>query len=885
VTPSEIAAEFLHAFILDGEGVTFQTFPDPDELKGNKSLTHVRNAHPETLNHTLGAFEKLNEKRAGIFWTVNQTDLTGRTKDKIIRVRAVFVDLDGAPLAPSVTVESSPGRFHAYWIVTDVPLEDFTPVQKALAARFDGDVTVCDLPRVMRLPGFAHHKGEPFVTRVLEMHPERVYTRSELLEAFPEIRDALEATKQPKRRDAEATHATGTPDVHRKYALTALENEVLSVLATQEGSRNDALNKAAFALGQLVGADALSESTARGSLEDAAQQIGLSESEARATIKSGLDAGKLEPRDLSEVGKKSGVQMVRADGEKAAPKEEPRESQADRLVKLAEDAMLWHTQDGEAFADLTVNHHRETHAVRSKAFRQWLAFAFYQDEGKAAGSQALQDALNTLEGKARFEGDEHEAFVRIAHANIGGEDRTYFDLGREDWKAVEITRDGWQLVQHPPVRFRRPRSLRPLPEPVPDGSINELKAVLNVAQNSWVLLVAWLVACFSRGPFPVLLFVAEAGSGKTTTAERVRALIDPAKGGLRAEPREVRDLMIAASNAWIPAFDNLSSVPVWLSDALCRLATGGGFATRELYSNDEETILDVTRPALLTGIEDLATRGDLLDRALIIRLEPIRPDKRQTRAELDASFELVHARALGALLTAASRALRDSKTITLASLPRMADFAVWVAAAAPELGFSAEEFIREYELNRADANSTALEASTLAGVLRGWLASPTAKFSGTVGELLHELNSSIADEDAKRSRGWPKTAKALSGALRRIAPNLRGVGLSVEFGRRTERGVLITLEQRPGNATGRSDVQRDRAGQHAKPEHSLNVDVQENPDVQDAALEPEHWNREAQERTANVQAENTVLDGVAEHLNILNVKNTPVLNAPQKVRI
>ena len=107
--------------------------------------------------------------------TVNATDGRGRRCANVVCVRAAFADLDGAPLAPvlegplvpSFTVESSPGRFHAYWLVSDLPLERFKAVQQAIAASFGGDPAVCDLPRVMRLPGFWHRKSEPFRTRIL----------------------------------------------------------------------------------------------------------------------------------------------------------------------------------------------------------------------------------------------------------------------------------------------------------------------------------------------------------------------------------------------------------------------------------------------------------------------------------------------------------------------------------------------------------------------------------------------------------------------------------------------------------------------------------------------------------------------------------------------
>src|SRR5262249_36585210 len=156
--------------------------------------------------------------------------------------------------------------------------------------------------------------------------------------------------------------------------------------------------------------------------------------------------------------------------------------------------------------------------------------------------------------------------------------------------------------------------------------------------DAWMLLVGYSCACVRpQGPYPVLVEVGEQGSAKTTLGTLVKQLIDPNKAALRSEPRDERDLMIAASNGWVVAFDNLSYLPHWLSDALCRLSTGGGFGTRQLYSDDEERLFDAKRPVLLTSIEDVVTRGDLLDRSLFLELESIEEEKRRTEEEMRAA--------------------------------------------------------------------------------------------------------------------------------------------------------------------------------------------------------------------------------------------------------
>ena len=171
------------------------------------------------------------------------------------------------------------------------------------------------------------------------------------------------------------------------------------------------------------------------------------------------------------------------------------------------------------------------------------------------------------------------------------------------------------MVENPPVRFRRSKAILPLPEPVIGGSVNALRQFVNVGDADWPLFLAALLAAYRPGrPYPILNLHGEQGSAKTTTARMFRGLIDPNTAPVRAEPREPRDLMIAANNGLVVALDNLSHIPAWLSAGLCRLSTGGGFSTRTLYENDEETVFDAMRPVVVNGIEEVATRSDPLTR-------------------------------------------------------------------------------------------------------------------------------------------------------------------------------------------------------------------------------------------------------------------------------
>jgi hypothetical protein len=221
-----------------------------------------------------------------------------------------------------------------------------------------------------------------------------------------------------------------------------------------------------------------------------------------------------------------------------------------------------------------------------------------------------------LEARALFDGPARLVFVRVGEAD----GVIYVDLANDRWEAVEVTPAGWRVVVNPPVKFQRTRGMLPLPLPIRGGAIGELRPFVNVATNNdLILLLSWQVAAFRpQGPYPVLILEGEQGSAKSTTQRVMRALIDPNTAPLRAEPRDTRDLMIAARNGWVVALDNMSRLNPALSDALCRLATGGGFGTRELYTDVDEILFDAMRPVMLNGINNPVVRGDLLERAVIL---------------------------------------------------------------------------------------------------------------------------------------------------------------------------------------------------------------------------------------------------------------------------
>ncbi len=496
---------------------------------------------------------------------------------------------------------------------------------------------------------------------------------------------------------------------------------------------------------------------------------------------------------------------------------DPSARPADVLVQLASDPQrveLFHTpgrHDAEPYASITIDNHRETWPVYSRGFRHWLVQKYHELMGDVPPSQAVKDALDAIAGRAMFVGRENDVHVRLAEH----EGAVWLDLGDDSWRAVRITETRWELIEgnSVAVRFVRKRGMKPLAAPVPGGAVDELRPFINVPdEDSWKLVVACLLAYLRpRGPYPVLIVNGEEGSAKSTLCKLLRKIIDPNKVPLRRPPREDRDLMIAASNSWVIGFDNMSDISESLSDSLSSLATGGGFGTRELYTNEEEKLFDAMRPVLLNGIGEVATKSDFLGRAVVIQLPVVTDAARRDEAELYSAFEKVRPRILGALLTAVSTALGRFDAVRPGSMPRMADFARWVCAAEPGLGWPEGSILAAYRRSRAEARLSAIEASPIGIPLLSFM-EDQERWQGTAKALLLALAPTTSGERAANQPGWPKSPRALRECLKCLAPNLRAEGIEVRFGKRGvghDRARLIDIEKvrvQPSGPTGPSDT-------------------------------------------------------------------------------
>jgi putative DNA primase/helicase len=467
-----------------------------------------------------------------------------------------------------------------------------------------------------------------------------------------------------------------------------------------------------------------------------------------------------------------------------------RPPQRDSLMALTTLCALWHSPRGDGYITFPVKGHRQNWPIRSQQFKRWLASRAYEQGGIVPGAQAIEDTLRVLEARATNEGPCRTPWLRVGREG----DVAYLDLCDDRWRVVRITRRGWDIVEKADVPFIRTAAMLPLPEPEAGREMAEARRFLNVADDdSFVLAGSWLVSALAeQNEYPVLVLGGEQGSGKSTAARLLRSLVDPNQAPIRSVPKDERDLVIAAINGHIIALDNLSKVDQSLSDGLCRISTGGGFATRQLHTDSDEIIFAGARPIILNGIPLLTDRADLADRSINIRLRSIPDSDRRPEADFWQDWTTARPRVLGALLDSFSRGLAGMSTITSDWFPRMAQFAKWSMACEPGFGWEPGTFRAAYQSNRAEAADATFEADPVANAIVAMLNAPVVqgRWEGSAAELLAAIGE-YATDAIKRSRRWPLSAQGIGNALDRAAPLLRGRG--VEFSRHKSGVRTITI--------------------------------------------------------------------------------------------
>ena len=464
------------------------------------------------------------------------------------------------------------------------------------------------------------------------------------------------------------------------------------------------------------------------------------------------------------------------------------------------------------YAAVEISDHLETLPLKWSRFRNWLCRIYYNSEEDVLNNETVTNVLNILKAKAEFDGTARNLSLRVANCSsydVEEEPFTiHYDLTNKDWQVIKITKDVWS-VEHAPVIFKRYSNQQPQVYPrkeYPPDVFDRFMNLINVkGEDSKLLLKCYIISLFYPDiPKPVLMLHGEQGSAKSTLQELIRMLVDPSSICTLTFPRDINELVQKLSHNYIAYFDNVSIIPNWISDQLCRAVTGSGFSKRELYTDDDDIIYNFKRCIGFNGINLGATKADLLDRGIIIELERIPREKQRRLENIWAEFDGIKQELLGYIFDILVKVLQVKSNGGIANeikgLPRMADFAEIGEIISRCIGHENNKFLDAYYRN-IDLQVEEAIASNLIGnaiiKLMERLENKTRScitikedcnsnwcsllWKGTATELLADLEGVAAELKINtHHKSWPKAPNTLSRRINEVKTNLREIGITID---------------------------------------------------------------------------------------------------------
>ena len=783
--PPTDAMLFLQTLDSSADLFCFQTFDDvkitqPDGSKKNRSQVDLVGQSNASLEIAHPRLIRSNKQGAGIFVTVNETDGKGRKTKNIIRIRCIFSDDDDGfagnfPIPPTMTIETSPGKYQHYWMLKlgeELIQEQFKKIMQVLVAKYGADSNAKDVARVLRLPGYYHNKNPdaPFMARIVGQIGQH-FTATELMTAFPHVDYDQTQHKNKKPNN-------GTYQGHKSETTEAEIHEALFYIPADD---RDTWLQIGMALKAHFG-----ESGYSIWCDWSRQSVKFDEHDQRKKWDSfkgeGVNIGTLFENarengcDLIELTRKY-AKMNGYSQQGAASKGSPKQKEKETKPKLADQLIEFVLSGYELFHDdnsscYSCDKSGVVFRLDGQPFASTVKAAFYKVNQTSATDGAYKEALSVLDGLALHDGECRPVHIRVCKHDSG----YLIDLAESaNNRAIYVQPDKWKIIESP-VYFYRPPAMMPLAKPVQGGDISALWDAANIPQADRLLVIAWLIECWRPDtPFPILELIAMAGTAKSTTTEALRRITDPNRANLRSAISSPDDLFVIADSNHVICMENISNLTSAMQDAICVVATGGGYAKRKLYTDCDEIVLKVKRPILINGISAAITRTDAIDRAISLELPPIKSVK--SEPEIWQTFEACRGQIMGGLLDIMAAALTFLPDMELSDneRPRLYDFALMGMAVAQAMNKKPAVFINQFNERRYESTMRTIDTSPVATALVDWFEGKNERQAP-----LKTLLKEIENYRPQRAENWPRSVKGFGDALRRAAPALRQLGIKVE---------------------------------------------------------------------------------------------------------
>lgn len=472
--------------------------------------------------------------------------------------------------------------------------------------------------------------------------------------------------------------------------------------------------------------------------------------------------------------------------------------------------------NGELCISLIEDGKTKTMSLKSENWRSWL-IRFLRRIGVPASASMREEITEALTALAH-EVDKEKVYVRVARTSTS----VQVDLNDSSFNAVHISDLGgeFRIEQPRDVYLLRTNKQQPLPLPVRCDRRNFVKKfkrlIPSLESGHWLLVLAFILKCLDRdrGAFAILVIGGPQGAGKTVLSFRIKALVDPSEPPFLSPPKNVDDIIVAARNSYLLAYENMSGINSEMADIFCRLSTGGGISKRKLYTDHEEAFYKLHSPIIINGIDEPSNRPDFVDRCVMLELKPIADGERIAETELNKDFEESLPELLGGLYGILAECLHILPNIQINNLPRMTDYARMGIAAEKVLKLRPGLFLREYGKNRDEQTNNTFWNDDLCNAIYSFFRSKHctgSRIEGTAQELMRRFLS------GSRFVSAPRTIKGFSGWLKRIAPLLKSRGIEVEWLPRTASKRLIAIYL----ATPGGDLSEDKHSQDVQQNQML----------------------------------------------------------------
>lgn len=532
---------------------------------------------------------------------------------------------------------------------------------------------------------------------------------------------------------------------------------------------------------------AMSEDDFDDEVDDVARKLGLSKTEIKKKIKS--------------IGGGGGTDVA-------------------KLIKISDPWVLFCDSEGNEWAYINDVRSKECVMLDEKGGKACdvLVDSFYKLNRRVPSPESIRDSIRTLQAKARIGGIVEDPELRVAERIEDGKRTIYYDMCDGSGSVIKIDKDGWRVTDSTHIKFARPNGTASsvVPRRVEVGeatkqAVLKLKKLMIYQRRAdFVLDVCWFLNFFRPDNVQVLAYIpGSEGSAKSTATKIHRNLLDPNVLDLQSMPAKEDDIMIACKYRRIQAFDNVSEIRNSVSDVLCKVMTGAGMSKRELYSSVGEVVLKAKRPMIINGIGNPIKRPDLMERAIVLRFEPIPEERRKAEngsGGIWEAFGNVAGEIFGGLLNMVVGGLSVEGTLDYGTIPRLADFAKW-SMECEGFGLDTGDFRRAFEEGAKDNTQDLFDSDVVAGVIwevltgvddvgvnvfgdgdaidgaTGLFKSWTfgSEWRVSAGELLKMMNDFAREREMEvfREREWPRDATRLGGRIDRLYNVFKSKGILI----------------------------------------------------------------------------------------------------------